>query len=52
MDIPDVNVTSDEYSKLLSETQSKLKKIARKKINLIDKEDYPLTYKKLQRSIN
>ena len=52
MDIPDVNVTSDEYAKLLSETQSKLKKIARKKINLIDKEDYPLTYKKLQRSIN
>jgi hypothetical protein len=51
MNNPNLNVTIDEYSKLLSETQLKLKNIARKKINLIDKEDYPLTRQELQELI-
>ena len=53
MDNPNLNmtVTIDEYSKLLSETQLKLKNIARKRINLIDKEDYPLTRQELQELI-
>ena len=49
---PVIKVTSKEYSKLLSESQSKLKKIAKNKLNLLNKEDYPLTYQELKELID
>lgn len=49
---PSLNVTVEEYSNLLSETALKIKIIAREKIGLISKADYPLTFRKLQRLTN
>ena len=52
IDDPSLNVTVEEYSNLLSETALKIKIIAREKIGLISKADYPLTFRKLQRLTN
>jgi hypothetical protein len=52
MDNPNMNLTSNKYSKLLSETSSKIKKIVKKKMHIVAKEDYPLTYQELKGLIN
>jgi hypothetical protein len=52
MDNPNMNLTSNEYSKLLSETSSKIKEIVKKKMHIVAKEDYPLTYQELKGLIN
>ena len=50
MDNSNMNLTSNEYSKLLSETSSKSGKLLRNAYCV--EEDYPLTYQELKGLIN